>query len=138
MKHRLDQRLAIVERAFDGNVVNIGIKHRRHLATLHIGDAALRMQDENIRRVAALECLDCGGTCVAGSRADDRDTPAALCQNMVEKAREDLHRHVLEGQCRSVKKLEQPVIRTCLPQRHNCAVAETRICGGDHFLKICL
>ena len=38
VEHRLQQRLAIVERAVDGNRVHVGFRGGRHHAPLHVGD----------------------------------------------------------------------------------------------------
>ena len=52
--------LAVIECAFDGKVVHVGICHRRHLRFLDGRDAALGMQDEygDVRLVP--ETIYCG------------------------------------------------------------------------------
>ena len=44
----LHQVLTIIKRSLDRDVMHIVRQDRRHLATLHFGNAPLRMQDENI------------------------------------------------------------------------------------------
>jgi hypothetical protein len=48
VEHRLQQILAIVESAVDGDVVDVGRLDRGHLPPLDLGDPALGMQDEDI------------------------------------------------------------------------------------------
>ncbi|MNT99180.1 hypothetical protein D3C72_2419660 [compost metagenome] len=60
VEHGLHRVLAIVERAFERDIVDIVVQHRGHLPALHLGGAPLGMQNENVRRVAAAEGLDGG------------------------------------------------------------------------------
>ena len=94
------------------------------------------MHDENVGRVAATESLDGGRACVAGRRADHRDTAAALLENMVEKARQNLHGDILERQRGAVEKFEQPVVIPGLDERHDGLVTEDRIGFVDHLAEI--
>ena len=52
IEHRLHQRLAVVERAVDGERMDVGVVRRRHHAALHVGDAAFGEQDDDVDVVA--------------------------------------------------------------------------------------
>ncbi len=107
-EHGLHEVLAVVEAAVDGNVVHVRRRHRRHLATLHVGDTAARVQHEDVERVAVAARLDGRRTGVAGGGADDRDPLAAPGQFVVEEPAHELQGDVLEGQGRPVEQFHQP------------------------------
>ena len=48
VEHAFDERLAVIERAFDGNGVDVRFLGCRHHAALHVGDAAVREQDHDV------------------------------------------------------------------------------------------
>ena len=127
VEHRLQQRLAVVERALDRDVVDVGGSDRGHLAALHLGDAAVRMQDHDRHARAPGAGLDRGGAGIAGGRADDRDRPAALRQKMLEQVAQQLQGDVLEGERRPVEQLEQPVVGVELAQGRHGDVIEAGI-----------
>ena len=56
-------------------------------------------------------------------------------QHVVEQAAEHLHRHVLEGQRRSVEQFERPQIGLQLDQRHDRRVGEPGIRLAAHRLQ---
>ena len=72
IEQRLHDGLAIIKGAFDGDVVDVGGCHRRHLAALHIRDEAVGVQDEDRGVLIVLEGLDGGTTGVARGGTDNR------------------------------------------------------------------
>ena len=70
-KKRLDDVLAVVEGARDGEVVHVLVEDGGHLGLLDGADAALGVQDEHRDVLLASETVDGGTTCVAGSCADN-------------------------------------------------------------------
>ena len=61
----LHDRLAIVEGAFDGERMNVGGARRRHHPPLHVGDAAVRKQHDEIDIVETGERIDRGAAGIA-------------------------------------------------------------------------
>ena len=108
VEHRLHQRLAIVEGALDCQGIDIGLGRRGHHAPLHVGDAALREQHDRVDAARAAERLDGGPAGVARGRRHDGHALAACGQHVVHQTRQQLHRHVLEGQRRPVEQLQHP------------------------------
>ena len=106
IEHRLHQRLAVVEGAFDGERVHVVVGRRGHHAPLHLGDAALREQHHDVDLGAAAEGLDRGAAGVAGGRDHDGRALAARLQHVVHQPRDELHGEVLEGERRPVEQLE--------------------------------
>ena len=129
---RLHDRLAVVEGAVDGERVDVGGVRRRHHALLHVGDAAVREQHDEIDLVAVAERLDRGAAGVAGGRDHDSAALAARRQRMVHQARQKLHRHVLEGERRAVKKLERERVGAELAQRHHGGMAKGAVGLAHH------
>ena len=116
----LGEVLAVVERAADGDVVDVGRQHRRHLPALHLAHPAVRMEHEDVDRLAVAHRLDRGRAGIARGRADDGRVLAALAQRVVEHQAEELQRHVLEGERRAMEQLEQvqAVVAQRLQRRH--------------------
>ena len=64
-------RLAIVERALDRERMDVRRVDRRHLPALHLRHAPMRVEDEDVDLIEALERLDRGAAGIARGRADD-------------------------------------------------------------------
>jgi hypothetical protein len=111
--------------------VDVGRRHRGHLAALHLGDPALRVEDEDLDLGPVAAGLDGGRPGVARGGADDGHPLAAPGQHMVEQAPQDLHRHVLEGQGRPVKQLEEPDLPVELLQGRDGGVIEAGVGLGE-------
>ena len=127
-EHRLHQVLAIVEGALDGDVAHIGGRDRRHLAALHLGDAALGMQDEDIDPVAGPRQASIAAEPVSPEVAPTMVTRWARSrQQMVEEPADELQRHILEGQGRPVEQLQEPGPGVDLLQRRHRLMAEIGI-----------
>ena len=88
--------------------MDVGRGDGGHLAALHLGDAALGIEDEDVDGVAVAAGLDGRRAGVARGGADDGDAPAPLLQRMVEERAEQLQGIVLEGERGPVEQLQQP------------------------------
>ena len=132
IEHRLHQRLAVVEGAFDRERVHVGVRHRGHHAPLHLGDAALREQHHHVDLGAAAERLDRGAAGVARGRHHDGRALAALLQHVVHQPRDQLHGEVLEGERRPVKQLEHEQARAELRERRGRRMAERAVGLARH------
>ena len=136
LEQGFDDVLAIVEITVDGDGVDIVRPHRGHLAALHLGDAAIGKQDEDIDLIEPAESLDGGAAGIARGGADDGGARAAGPQDMVHQPAEKLHRHVLERQRRTVEKLKQKQVVVELHQRAHRRVAERGVGFLDHPVEI--
>ncbi len=83
-EQRFDEILAVVERALDRDRMRVGRFDCRHLPALHLGDALMRVENENVDRLAIAARFDRGGAGIARSRADHRDVFAAPGQDRIE------------------------------------------------------
>ena len=109
---------------------------RRHLPALHLRDAAVRVEDEDVDLVEARKAStaalpvspEVAPTMVARA-------PRALRTWSISRA-EELHRHVLEGERRAVEELEHEEVVADLDERADGRVAEgarrpRRSCGRE-------
>jgi hypothetical protein len=98
VEHRLHEVLAIVEGAVDGDGMDVG---RAVVVICRAAprNPAMRKQDEDIDDRAP-EGVDRSAAGIARGRADDGGALGRACQHMVHQPREQLHRHVLEGERR--------------------------------------
>ena len=108
VEQRLHRVLTIVKGALKGDGVHIRRGHRGHLSALYVGDAAVRIQDEDVDVVAVAARLDGGRACIARRRTGDADAFAARRQNVIKQRAQKLHCHVLEGEGRAVEELHHP------------------------------
>ena len=132
IEHALHERLAIVERAVDGDGADIGRAGRRHHAPLHVGNAAVRKQHHEIDLGAVAKRFDGGAAGIARSGDHDGAALAARGQHMVHQPRQQLHRQVLEGERRPVKQFEHESVRAELRQRRDRGMAELAIGLARH------
>ncbi|MGY3107652.1 hypothetical protein ACVWW7_004279 [Bradyrhizobium sp. LM6.9] len=124
VEHPLHERLAIVEIAFDSERVDIGRACRGHHPPLHLGNAAVRKQHDEIDILEPRERVDRSTAGVAGGRDHDGGALAALGKHMVHQPRDQLHRHILEGERRTMEQLQHELVRRHLAQRHHRRMAE--------------
>ena len=108
VEHRLDQTLAVVERALDGNGVHVVLGRGCHHAPLHVRDAPVGKEHDHIDPPRPAKGLDRRPTRIARGRRDDRRAIARGGEPAIEQAGEQLHGDVLERQRRPVKQLEHP------------------------------
>jgi hypothetical protein len=126
-EQRLHQILAVVEIAVDRDRMRVRRVDRRHLPALHLGDAAVRIEKEDVDRRAVAAGVERGRAGVARGRADDRHPLAAPRQRRIKELPQQLQRQILEGEGRSVKQLQQPQIVVELDQRRHRLVAKPGI-----------
>ena len=112
--------------------VNVGGRRRRHHASLHVGDAAVREQDDDVDLIAVAERFDGGAAGIARGRDHDGPALAAAGQHMVHQPRQELHRQILEGERRTVEQLERKRIDAELGQRRDRRMAEIAVGLARH------
>ena len=136
IEQALHDRLAIVERAFDTERMNIDGPSRGHHAPLHLGNAPVRKQHNQIDIREACEGVDRGAAGIARGRDHDGGALRALFEHMVHQSRDQLHRHVLERQGRAVKQFQQELMRTDLIQRDDGGMTEGGVGVVGHGAQI--
>ena len=105
---------------------------RRHHAPLHLGDAAVRKQHDDVDLVAVAERFDGGAAGIARGRDHDGPPFAARRQHVVHQPRQKLHGHVLERQRRTVKQFKREGIDAKLGQRRHRRMAEAAVSLARH------
>src|SRR5271163_3747846 len=95
-----------------------------HLPPLHLGYAAIRVEDEDVDRLPIAASFECGRSGVARGGADDRHMLMLLRQRRIEQWPHKLQCQILEREGRSVKQLQQPQPFVDLHQRGYRAMAE--------------
>ena len=79
---------------------------RRHLSALHLGNAAVRIEDEDVDCLTVATGLYCGRAGIPRSGADNRQMLAVTRQHRVEQRPDELQCQVLEGERRPVKQFK--------------------------------
>ena len=110
-----------------GDRMDVRLVDRRHLPALHVGDAAVREEDEDVGARLAAEGFDRRRAGVARGRAEDRRAPIAPLEGAVHRAPQPLHGEILEGEGRPVEQLEHEQVGVDLGQRRGRGVAEAGI-----------
>ncbi len=129
VEHGLDDGLAVVKGAADGQVEDIGISDRGHLQLLHGADPFMGMEDEDIDPLLAPHPIDGGAAGVARGGAEDIHLLAAFPEQIVKDIAEKLQGHILEGQGRAVEQLKN-MHPALLDQRRDLRMAEGRHRSG--------
>ena len=132
IEQALHDRLAVVEGALDGDGMDVGGRRRRHHAPLHVGDAPLREQHDDVDLIAVAERFDGGAAGIARGRDHDGAALAARGQHVVHQPRQQLHRQVLEGERRTVEQFERKGIHAELGQRRHRGMAEIAVGLARH------
>ena len=102
----LHDGLAVVERAFDGQVEDVGVEDGRHLLFLERADAAVGVHHEDVDALLPAHAADGRAAGVAARRRQDVQAAVALGQDVLKEAAEELEGDVLEGEGRSVEELQ--------------------------------
>ena len=131
IEQALHDRLAVVEGAVDRERMHVVVVGARDHAPLHVGDASVREQHDEVDLRAAAKCLDRRTAGVARGRHHDGRALAALGQHVVHQPPQELHRQILEGERGAVKKLEHECARPKLRERRHRRMAE-RVVGFAH------
>ncbi len=132
----LDHFPAVIEVAFDGDVVDVLAEDRRHLPTLHFRYTLMRVQDEDVDVFAVLAAFDGRRTGVTRGGTDNHHALAALFQHVIEQATEQLQGEVLERRGRAVEQLKHPFITVQLTQWRHGAVGEHAVGFFENLLEI--
>ena len=122
--HRLDDVLAVVEHAFDRDVVDVGVLQAVHLRLLEWAHAPLRRQHEHLDSTLAAHRVLGRATGVARGGAQDVEVITAAREFVFEQCAEQLHRHVLEGQRRPIGQALDPQAGLEPAQRRDRIAAE--------------
>ena len=88
---------AVIEIAFDGDVVNVVAEDGGHLPALHFRHALVRVQDEDIDVLATAAAFDGSRTGVTGGGSHDHHALATLGQHVVEQTAEQLQGEILKA-----------------------------------------
>ena len=96
----------------------------------------MREKNHDIDLRAAAKGFDRGTAGVAGRRDDDGRAFAALLQHVIHQPRHKLHRQILEGERRPVKKLEHEQARIELGERRNGRMAKGAVGFTRHAREI--
>ena len=107
-----------------------------HLLALHVADAPMRKQNEQLDVLPAAECLHRRGARVAGGCAQDRGAATGALERPLHEPRQDLHGEVLERGRRAMEQLQQKKIAADLRQRRGVRMAPPRIRIGDEGKKL--
>ena len=145
-KQSLDNILAIVEGAFDSEIVHIGIKHTGHLRLLNRANFALGEKDEHRDILLAAETIDSGRTSITGGCADNGQVVAVLAslslvlahKEVFEEVTQALEGDVLERERWAVEELQQVQVLLGIQCGDGGAlgVAECRVGLVDNGLEV--
>ena len=127
-----NQRLAIIKRAIDSNIVNIIGNNRGHLAALHLGDPIVGMHDKNIDILAAAAAFYRRRAGVTGGCPENNRSLAASAQGFIKKSSKQLQGDILEGQRWSVEQFKNPLIGIDLNQWRNRLMTKGAVCFVDN------
>ena len=101
-----DEVLAVVEDAFDGDVVDVRVLQAVHLCLLEGAHAAMRREHEDVDAGFAAHGVFGGGAGVAAGSAEDVQPLVARFQHVFHRVAEELHGDVLEGERGAVGEFE--------------------------------
>mmetsp|Transcript_6754 Transcript_6754/g.28334 ORF Transcript_6754/g.28334 Transcript_6754/m.28334 type:complete len:477 (-) Transcript_6754:1036-2466(-) len=122
--HRLDDVLAIVKHALDGEVVDVGVLQAEHLRLLEGTHAAVGAEHEDLDTLLAAHGVLGRAAGVARRGAQDVQRLTTAAEFVLEQRAQQLHRHVLEGQGRAIGQALQRDVLAQPGQRRDCLAAE--------------
>ncbi len=114
----LDDALTVVEGAADGDGMDVGVQHRRHLPFLNGRDAPVREEDEDLDARLATHPGDGRRPRIPRGGADDIEPAAIPFQQVFKEIAQELQGHILEGRRRTVEEFQQPLISQAHHRRH--------------------
>lgn len=111
----LDKVLAVVKRAVDGKVVDVGVEDGGHLCLLDRADLALGVHDEDGHILLAAETVDGSRSSITAGGANNSQVCAvgallaliSAHQEVLEEVAEELESDILESKSGTVEELEQ-------------------------------
>ena len=113
--------------------MNIAVQNRRHLTTLDFRYPLIRVKDEYVQTIAMATAFYGGRSCITGSGAQYYRLFITFSQCVIQKTAEQLQCEVLEGQCRAVKKLHNPLVGTELVHGCDSLMVEPGITVINHL-----
>ena len=116
----------MVKVTFHRDIVDVIAFDGGHLAALHFRDPLVGVQNKNIEVFAAFAALNRCGAGIPGGRSHHHDFLIAALQYIVQQPAQHLQGKVLEGQCRALEQLQNPLVLINLYQRRNRVM--TKIC----------
>ena len=119
-----------------GDIVDIVAGHGGHLATLHLGDPVVGMEDKDIDILTATAAFNSGGSGVTGGGTHNHHFLVALVENIVEQVTEKLQGKVLKRQGRALEQLHNPLVVAGLDQWGNAAMTECGVGLVDQLLEV--
>ena len=120
----LHDGLAIVEVPGHRQAGDVGIRRRGHEPALDIADPPIGEQDDQFHVTRAAKGFDGRTAGVAGRGGDDGEGFPAQGQDPVIKPRQQLHRHVLEGERRATGQVQHPAVGVQFHKRSRGRVVE--------------
>ena len=123
----LHDALAVVERSFDRERMDVALADRRHLAALDVGHAAVRIENVDVGLRLAAEGLDGRRAGVAGGRPENGRPRFPTAERAIHRAPEPLHGEILERQRRPVEELQREEIGLDLHERRGRGVTKAAI-----------
>ena len=114
VEHRLDEVLAVVERAVDRDRVHVVVVDGGHLAALDVARASGRVEDHDVDVLAPRTASIAADPVSPLVRADDHHVLVALGEHVLEEPPDELQRDVLERQGRPVEQLLQPLVESSI------------------------
>ena len=136
VEHALDHGLAVVEGAATATActfASVGVVIMRR-CTSETRPSGKRITTSTRERAA--EGLDRRAAGIAGGSADDGRAAPALSQHAIHEARQELHRHVLEGERRPMEQLEDEAVGRDLDERRDGRMAEAGIGIAGHAAQL--
>ncbi len=128
--HVFHDVLAIVEHAFDGDVVDVLVHQAEHLRLLKRAHAAMGAEHEHAHAFFAAHGVFGRAAGVAAGGAQDVELFAAAGQLVFKQVAQQLHGHVLEGQRGAVGQGFEVKAVVELFERHDGGVAVHRFGVG--------
>ena len=127
----LHDGLGIVEGSLDRDGIDVVRARAGHLALLQLGDAALRIEDEDLRALLPGETVDRRRAGVSRGCPEDVDRFPGPLDLFLEEAADELQAEILEGKARAVEQLEDKQVVGELLQRRVHRVAEIPVAAVD-------
>ena len=98
----LDDVLAVIEHAFDGDVVDVLVQQTEHLRLLKWAHASMRTGHEHTHALFAAHGVLSRTASIAGCGAQNVQSLASPCELVLKQVTQQLHGHVFEGKCRPI------------------------------------
>ena len=134
LEHGLNNGLAVVKRALDGNGAHIVLRRRGHKPALNLADAPFGEEHHHSGMASPGKGLDRRTARIARGGSNNGHGPALSGQGMVIEPGQQLHGHILKGQAGAVEQLHLPDAVIELGQGHDRRMGKTGIGLGRHLI----